>query len=211
MKRIYSTMIAVSMMGPAALALAADGAATDSTATGGVHAAPVAPAAPQFAKHDAPAEKHARQAVVAMEKADPGIAKFRAAAAGYAVFGTVGKGGLGIGGAHGTGVLFEKGLAIGSTSLTQVTIGLQAGGQAYSEIVFFENERTLEAFKKGEFTLSAQVSAVALAEGASANAKYVDGVTVFTLTKGGLMAEATVGGQKFGFMPFKDMAITGSR
>jgi len=202
MKRIYSTMIAVSLMGPATLASAAD-----STATA---AKKPAAAKVEYAKHDAKAEKQARQAMVDMEKADPGINQFRHGSAGYAVFATVGKGGLGIGGAHGTGVLFEEGMAIGSVSLTQLTIGLQAGGQAYSEIVFFEDEKTVAAFKRGELALAAQVSAVALTSGASANAKYVDGVTVFTLAKGGLMAEASVGGQKFGYLPFKD-TIIGSR
>jgi len=200
MKRLYRTMIAVSLMGPAVLASAADGTPV------GARKATV-PAKVEYARHDAQAERHARQAIVDMEKADPGINQFRHGSAGYAVFATVGKGGLGIGGAHGTGVLFEEGMAIGSVSLTQLTIGLQAGGQAYSEIVFFENEKTMAAFKRGELALAAQVSAVALATGASANAKYVDGVTVFTLAKGGLMAEASVGGQRFGFKPFKDMII----
>lgn len=203
MKSIYSAMIAVSLMGPATLASAGDAAAPG---TG----KPTVSTTQEYAKHDARAERQARQAILDMEKADPGINQFRHGSAGYAVFATVGKGGLGIGGAHGTGVLFEEGMAIGSVSLTQLTIGLQAGGQAYSEIVFFENGKTLAAFKRGELSLAAQVSAVALASGASANAKYVDGVTVFTLAKGGLMAEASVGGQKLGFLPFKDMVI-GSR
>jgi lipid-binding SYLF domain-containing protein len=189
MKRLYSTMIAVSLMGPATLASAT----------------------PEYATRDARAERQARQAVVDMEKADPGINQFRHDSVGYAVFATVGKGGLGIGGAHGTGVLFEDGMAVGTVSLTQLTIGLQAGGQAFSEIIFFESEKALAAFKRGELALSAQVSAVALASGASANARYVDGVTVFTLARGGLMAEASVGGQKFGFLPFKDAVITGAR
>jgi len=200
MKRIYSTLVAVSMMGPAALAYAGEGAAADGKKA-------TSPAKVEYATHDAKAERQARQAIVDMEKADPGINQFRHGSAGYAVFATVGKGALGIGGAHGTGVLFEEGMASGSVSLTQLTIGLQAGGQAYSEIVFFENEKTMAAFKRGELALAAQVSAVALASGASANAKYVDGVTVFTLAKGGLMAEASVGGQRFGFKPFKDMII----
>ena len=205
MKRIYSTLLAVSMMGPATLAFAGD---TDTDAADPTAVKkPAAPAAVEYAKHDAQGEKHARAAIVDMEKADPGLAAFRQGSAGYAVFATVGKGGLGIGGAHGTGLLFEKGLSVGAVSLTQLTIGLQAGGQAYSEIVFFENEKTLAAFKRGELTLAAQVSAVALASGASANAKYVDGVSVFTLAKGGLMAEASVGGQKFGFRPFKGTVI----
>jgi lipid-binding SYLF domain-containing protein len=200
MTKLYSTLLAVTMMGPAVLASAAD-----TTPVAKEKAA--VPAAVEYATQDAKAEKQARQAMTEMEKADPGLGKLRQGSAGYAVFATVGKGGLGVGGAHGTGLLFEDGKAVGSVSLNQVTIGLQAGGQAYSEVVFFEDEKTVAAFKRGEVTLSAQVSAVALASGASANAKYVDGVTVFTLAKGGLMAEASVGGQKFGFRPFKDVVL----
>jgi lipid-binding SYLF domain-containing protein len=99
-------------------------------------------------------------------------------------------------------VLFEKGKAVGKTSLAQVTIGLQLGGQSYSEVVFLETEAALNDFKKGNFALAAQVSAVAAASGAAANAKYASGVAVFTATKAGLMYEASVGGQKFGYEPF---------
>jgi len=99
-------------------------------------------------------------------------------------------------------VLFEHGRPTGQTSLTQVTIGAQLGGQAYSEIVFFESESAATSFKKGEFAMAAEVSAVVAATGASANARYANGVAVFTLAKGGLMAEASVGGQKFAFAPF---------
>jgi lipid-binding SYLF domain-containing protein len=148
------------------------------------------------------AVKEAQETIQVFKKADPGMSKFFDGAAGYAVFRTVGKGAIGIGGAGGSGVLFEKGHAIGKTSLAQVTIGLQLGGQAYSEVVFFESAAALTDFKKGEFALAAQVSAVAAAAGASANAKYANGVAVFTIAKGGLMYEASVGGQKFGYEPF---------
>ena len=146
--------------------------------------------------------KDAEAAVAAIRKADPDLSRFFAAAVGYAVFPSVGKGAVGIGGAHGRGVLFEHGKPIGETSLTQVTIGAQLGGQAYSEIVFFESEEALARFKKGELAMAAEVSAVVAATGASANARYAQGVAVFTLPKGGLMAEASVGGQKFAFTPF---------
>ena len=146
--------------------------------------------------------KEARDTVAVFKKADPGISKFLNGAAGYAVFPTIGKGAIGVGGAGGSGVLFEKGKPVGKTSMAQVTIGLQLGGQAYSEIVFLETDAALNDFKKGNFALAAQVSAVAAAAGASANAKYASGVAVFTATKAGLMYEASVGGQKFGFEPF---------
>ncbi len=144
----------------------------------------------------------ARDTVAVFKKTDPGIEHFFKDAAGYVVFPTIGKGAIGIGGAGGSGILFEKGKAVGKSSLAQVTVGLQLGGQAYSEIVFFENAATLTDFKKGNFAFAAQVSAVALSAGASANAKYASGVAVFTATKTGLMYEASVGGQKFGYKPF---------
>ena len=143
--------------------------------------------------------KEAEDTVARFKKTDSSSSKFFEGAAGWAVFPTIGKGAIGIGGAHGTGVLFEGGKAIGKTKLTQVTIGLQLGGQSYSEIVFFEDAASLNDFKKGDFALAAQVSAVAAASGAAANAKYERGVAVFTMTKGGLMYEASVGGQKFSF------------
>ena len=147
--------------------------------------------------------KEAQSAVTAMKKADPGLKKFLDHSVGYAVFPSVGKGGLVVGGAGGSGIVFEHGKAAGTTTLSQVTVGAQVGGQAYSEIVFFETAETLAAFKKGEWTMAAQVSAVMLKSGASADAAYKEGVAVFTLSKGGAMAEASVGGQNFTFKPMK--------
>jgi len=160
--------------------------------------------------HDEAEVKHARQAIGELERADPGLVRFFESSAGYAVFATVGKGGAGIGGAHGTGILYEKSKAIGETTLTQLTVGLQLGGQAYTEVIFFETEKTLADFKKGEYAMAAQMSAVAAAAGASANAKYVEGVSVFTFAKGGLMAEVSVGGQKFTYRAFPKAITTSS-
>jgi lipid-binding SYLF domain-containing protein len=145
--------------------------------------------------------QEAKSAVTAMKKADPSLRKFFDNSAGYAVFPSVGKGGLVVGGAGGSGIVFEHGKAVGTTTLSQVTIGAQVGGQAYYEIIFFETAETLAAFKKGEWTMAAQVSAVMLKSGASADAAYKDGVAVFTLSQGGVMAEASVGGQKFSYKP----------
>ena len=122
---------------------------------------------------------------------------------GYAVFPTVGKGGIGIGGAYGRGRVLRLGKPIGNTSLTQVTIGFQLGGQAYSEIIFFKDKEALDRFTQGNFELGAQASAVAVTAGAGANADYSNGVAIFTLAKGGLMYEASVGGQKFNYEPLK--------
>jgi lipid-binding SYLF domain-containing protein len=147
--------------------------------------------------------KEAKDTVQLFKNTDPGLDNFFARATGYAVFRSVGKGGLGVGGAYGSGVLFERGKAVGKTSLMQVTIGFQLGGQAYSEIIFFQTEKALADFKGGQFALAAEASAVALSSGASANAKYQQGVAIFTSSKGGLMYEASVGGQKFSYEPFR--------
>jgi lipid-binding SYLF domain-containing protein len=146
-------------------------------------------------------QKEAEEAVAEIRKADAGQEKFFDHAVGYAIFPSVAKGGLVVGGAGGSGYVYEKGKAVGTTTLSQVTIGAQVGGQAYSEIIFFETAESLAAFKRGEWTMAAQVSAVVLKSGASANADYKDGVAVFTLAKGGAMAEASVGGQKFSYEP----------
>ncbi|MBN2315693.1 MAG: hypothetical protein JXM79_17325 [Sedimentisphaerales bacterium] len=134
-------------------------------------------------------------------KSDPGLKKFFDEAAGYAVFPTVGKGGIGVGGAYGKGEVYEGGQLAGYCTLTQASIGLQLGGQAYTELIFFETQDALDRFKSGNFAFSAQASAVALKSGASANAKYTDGVAVFTMGESGLMYEASVGGQKFSYTP----------
>ena len=141
--------------------------------------------------------------IATFKKADPGIEKFFNSAAGYAVFPSVGKGAIGVGGAHGSGELIVGGNALGKCTLTQVTVGLQLGGQSYSEIIFFEQANTIDGFKKGDFAFAAQASAVAVTAGASANAAYRNGVAVFTRAKGGLMYEASIGGQKFSYDPYK--------
>ncbi len=139
----------------------------------------------------------AEKAVALMKLQDDTITSWFTKAAGYAVFPNVGKGGIGIGGAHGKGVLFENGKAVGGTELTQVTVGFQFGGQSFVEVIFFEDAIALGNFKKGNFELSAQASAVAVTLGAGASTGYEKGVAIFTMQKGGLMYEATVGGQKF--------------
>lgn len=120
---------------------------------------------------------------------------------GYAVFPTVGKGAVGVGGAYGRGIVYEQGRPVGYCDLSQGSIGLQLGGQAYSELILFENKAALDRFKSSEFALAAQASAVAAASGAGANARYNDGVIVYTLAEKGLMYEASVGGQRFDYQP----------
>lgn len=128
--------------------------------------------------------------------------KFFDQAHGYVIYPNVGKGGIGIGGAAGNGVAWEQGQMIGMAKLSQVSIGFQWGGQAYREVIFFETKADMDRFKKNKVELAAQASAIAVTAGASADAKYVDGVMVYTMQKGGLMYEASVGGQKFKFNPF---------
>jgi lipid-binding SYLF domain-containing protein len=141
----------------------------------------------------------AEQALSRFKRNDPSLKRFFDKAQGYVIFPTVGKGGIGIGGAYGNGVVYSGGKRIGYSSLKQVTIGFQLGGQAYSELIFFKDKATLDRFKSEKVEFDAQVSAVAVTAGASADVDYSSGVAVFTLTKGGLMYEASVGGQHFSF------------
>lgn len=142
--------------------------------------------------------KEAKQTLI---KADGSMNKLFSSSHGYVIFPNVGKGGLGVGGASGKGAVYEKGKLIGMAKLTQVTIGLQAGGQSFIEVIFFEDKKHLDRFKENKVEFSAQMSAVAAAEGASKDAKYVEGVMIFTKAKKGLMAEVSAGGQKFKFTP----------
>ncbi|MEJ2127364.1 MAG: YSC84-related protein [Woeseiaceae bacterium] len=148
--------------------------------------------------------------------------KFFESSYGYAVFPTIGKGGVGIGGARGKGRVYKKGVHVGDTTMTQVTVGFQLGGQAYSQIVFFKDERAFNEFTSENFEFGAQAAAVAITAGASAQAgttgagaaasgnsgetgkargDYYKGMAIFTFAKGGLMYEATLGGQKFSYRP----------
>ena len=130
-----------------------------------------------------------------------GLDQFFTNSAGYVIFPNVGKGGFIIGGASGNGVVYENGTIIGMANLKKISVGLQAGGQAITEVIFFETENDLNEFKEGDVEFSAEASAVALKSGIAVNAKYRDGVAVFALPKAGLMADASVGGQKFEFTP----------
>ena len=120
-------------------------------------------------------------------------------AAGFAVFPNIAKAGLGIGGARGNGEVFEDGKVIGSTTVTQLSFGFQLGGQAFSQIIFFQNKRDIDRFTDGNFEFGASASAALITEGANASVDYTKGVAVMTFSKGGLMYEASIGGQKFTF------------
>ena len=123
-------------------------------------------------------------------------------AAGFAVFPNIVKAGLGLGGARGSGEVFEDGKVIGSTTVTQLSFGVQLGAQAFSQIIFFQNKRDLNRFTDGNFEFGASASAALITEGANASVDYTNGVAVMTFSKGGLMYEASIGGQKFTFKSY---------
>ena len=163
----------------------------------------------------------AQEAIAAFKATDPDLELFFNEAYGYAVFPMVGKAGVGVGGAYGEGRVYVGGKHVGNTSMTQVTIGWQLGGQAYSMIIFFEDTRSFDEFTGGDFEFSAQATAVAITAGASVAATtagssagasggrhdattvggYHKGMAVFTVAKGGLMYEASIGGQKYSYKP----------
>jgi len=130
---------------------------------------------------------------------DPGLERWFDTSYGYALYPTIGKGAVGVGGAGGDGLVYEQGELIGTSRMSQATIGLQLGGQAYREVVFFQNVDALDKFTQGDFQFAAQASAVAATAGASADADFVDGMAIFTMQKGGLMFEASIGGQRFSY------------
>jgi lipid-binding SYLF domain-containing protein len=136
-----------------------------------------------------------------MKLQDPSLEGELEKAYGYAIFPSVGKGGFIVGGALGHGRVYEQGEFIGYCKLSQGTVGAQIGGQAYHELLLFEYKEAMDHFKTGNFALAAQVSAVAITAGASADADYDRGVKVLTMARGGAMLEASVGGQKFDYEP----------
>jgi hypothetical protein len=136
-----------------------------------------------------------------LEKKDPGLKQLLQDAYGYAVFPSVGKAAVVIGGAYGKGMVFEKGKPIGYATLGQTTIGVQIGGDTFSEVVVFESKETLDRFKKGKFSFAANASAVLVKAGASATANFEKGAAAFAYSSGGMLLEAAIGGQKFKFKP----------
>lgn len=132
---------------------------------------------------------------------DPGIQSWIDNAHGYVVFPEIAKGGFWVGGGFGRGVVFERGQPIGRATTSQATIGAQIGAQSYSQVIFFRDEAALRTFQRGNLEFSAQATAVAASAGAAATTSYERGVAVFNMTRGGLMAEASVGGQRFSFEP----------
>jgi len=155
--------------------------------------------APRSAEGKADIRQDSRDAMATAQSNDPSMTKVFDGAHGSAVFPKVGKGAAGVGGAYGKGVLFKDGQVVGYCDLSQGSIGVQLGVQTYTEIICFEDRKSFERFKSGNFTFDAQATAVVLKSGAGANAKYSDGVAVFTMDETGLMFEAAIGGQKFSY------------
>lgn len=155
--------------------------------------------APKTAGGKADLEQRAATALTKAETNSPRLNDVVRNSIGYAVFPDVGKGAVGVGGAYGKGVLYENGAAVGYCDMTEGSIGLQLGGQSYTEIIAFSTQAALDRFKGGNFAFDAQATAVALHSASAANASFSNGVAVFTTNETGLMVEASVGGQKFSY------------
>jgi len=142
-----------------------------------------------------------QQVIATMVEKDAGMQDWFDSSYGYVVFPNVGKGAIGVGGAHGNGLVYKGGALVAKSELIQVTVGFQLGGQSFVEVIFFKDQTAFDDFARGNFEFAAQVSAVALTAGASADLAYNAGVAVMTMTNAGLMYEAAVGGQKFKYEP----------
>ena len=144
----------------------------------------------------------AAAAIATFKATDSGLEEYFKKAYGYAVFPTIGKGGFIFSGAYGTGTVYQKGVPVGSTSVTSASVGLTIGGQTSSELLFFRDKAALENFQAGNYEFAAQASAVIAREGAAAKTSYDNtGVAVFVHILGGAMVEASIGGQKFAYQP----------
>lgn len=142
-------------------------------------------------------ELEVQGAIINIKQKDPTIQIFFDNSAGYAIYPSIGKGGLIVGGSYGTGLVIANEQVDGYTTTTQISVGAQIGAQKYALYVFFKDQVALEHFKRENFEFSAQASAVAVTEGTAVKTPFDAGVAVFTITDGGLMAEATIGGQRF--------------
>ncbi len=146
-------------------------------------------------------EEQAEFTMGIMQRQEPELDPLLAKAYAYAIFPTVSKGGLIAGGVYGRGVVYQQGVMTGYADLSQATLGGQIGAQTYSELVVLEDEPAMNRFKTGKLSFETNLSAIALQKGTAQHAKYRDGVIVFIRSQGGLMAEATIGGQQFTYIP----------
>jgi lipid-binding SYLF domain-containing protein len=143
------------------------------------------------------------EAIQNFKTTDPTMTNLFASAAGYAILPGVGEGGFIFGGAHGDGLVYEKGKLVGKVSMSEFSVGAQIGGGSFAEVIFFETPATLKTFEQSNWEMSAKAKASLAASSAAAHAKYEQGVAVFTLPKAGAMVAAAVGGQKFKFEAIK--------
>jgi lipid-binding SYLF domain-containing protein len=157
--------------------------------------------APSSRSGRASLEARADATLAMMRERDPGITNILGQASGYIVFPEIAKGGVIAGAAHGRGILYERGQKVGFVELNQASLGAQLGGQTFSELVIFQRPMDVAKIKNGEYSLGANASAVVLDAGAAGSADFDDGVAVFIVPKGGLMAELSVSGQKLNFAP----------
>jgi len=146
-------------------------------------------------------ESRAQQAINTFKQTDPTLDNFFTNSAAYAVFPSIVEGALIVGGAHGKGIVYQNGQLIGQATVTKGTVGAQAGGQTFSELIFFQTPQSFQEFKQGNFEFSAGMNAVAANTGVGKVTDYRNGVAVFTTSRSGLMAKAAIGGQKFTYTP----------
>ena len=157
--------------------------------------------APKTEEGKATLEQDSATAVSRMTSEESAIQQMIDKGYGYVIFPTAGEGGLIVGGGYGRGVVYEQGRQIGFADITQVTAGAQIGGQAFSELIVFENKEALDRFRNNQLTFAANASAVIVKKGAAAANRFENGVAVFVMPKAGAMAEAAIGGQKFTYAP----------
>lgn len=157
--------------------------------------------APRSAADKQDLRREAAATLVSMTQRDPGLERTLQSAAGYAVFPNIGKGGFIAGGAYGRGILFQHGRQIGFVELNQASLGAQIGAQSFSELLVFRDEADVRRIKSGSFTLGGNASAILLTTGAAATAGFVDGIAVFVVPRGGVMAELSISGQKINYKP----------
>lgn len=152
-----------------------------------------------------PLHEEAQATLKRLETIDPGLKELLDEAYGYAVFPAVGKAALVVGGAYGQGEVYEKGKVAGYATLAQLTIGVQLGGETFSEVIAFESRESFDRFKRGKVAFAANAAAVLVKAGAATSENYESGVSVYVHAEGGLLLELAIGGQKFTFKPASKM------
>jgi len=145
--------------------------------------------------------ENATRAMQDMNRVDPGVEPLARKGYGYALFPEVVKAGLGVGGGYGQGVVYEQGQHVGYADLTLGSVGMQIGGQTFSELIVFENKAAMDRFKLSPVDFTAGAAAMILQNGAAANASFIEGIAVVVRPITGAMAEATIGGQQFKYIP----------